>query len=160
MTADFTEILGKKAVDVEKPLPKPTGTYLAAIQGMPKQKTPQVAGEERKILSFSCKMIQPRGDDVDLEALDDPKVGEISAWPSFNHDIWVDTPEGEYTLRMFLTNVLGIEPGSAKDSKSLGQMVAEAPGKQLLCTLKHRPYTDKNTQQAEIATDIGSTAAV
>jgi hypothetical protein len=65
---DFTEILGKKAADVEKPKPKPTGTYLAQVQGMPKQKTPVVQGEERKILSFNLKMLSPRGDDVDLDA--------------------------------------------------------------------------------------------
>jgi hypothetical protein len=153
---DFTEILGKKAAEVEKPRPKPTGTYLAAVQGMPKQKTAMVQGEERKILSFSIKVMAPRGDDVDQEELADPKVGEISAWPSFNKDIWIDTPEGEHALRMFLQNTLAIEPGK----KSLGEMAAEAPGKQLLVTLKHRPYTDKNTNEAEIATDIGATAAV
>lgn len=153
--ADFTEILGKKATDVEKPRPKPVGTYLAAIHGMPKQKTVAVQGEERKILSFSCKLMAAR-DDVDQDELADPKVGEVTTWPSFNRDIWIDTPEGEFALRKFLTDTLGIEPGN----KSLGEMVAEAPGKQLLVTLRHRPYTDKNTNEAEIATEIGSTAAV
>jgi hypothetical protein len=37
-------------------------------------------------------------------------------------------------------------------------MCAETPGRQLVITLKHRPYTDKNTNEAEIATDIGATA--
>jgi len=156
MTADFTEILGKKAADIEKPKPKPTGTYLSVIQGMPKQKTVMVQGEERKILSFGIKILTPRGDDVDMEALDDPKVGAIETWPTFNKDIWIDTPEGEFALRQFLNNTLGIEPGKM----SLGEMAAASPGKQLLTTLKHRPYTDKNTNEAEIATDIGSTAAV
>lgn len=150
---DFSDILGKKATDVEKPQPKPVGTYLASIQGMPKQKKVMVQGEERFIVSFSCKALSPQ-DDVDLDDLSNPKVGEISTWPSFNKDIWVDTPEGEYQLREFLTKVLDIEPGD----KSLGEMCADAPGKQLLMTLKHRPYTDKNTNEAEIATDIGGVA--
>jgi hypothetical protein len=152
---DFTSILGKKAVDVEKPKPKPTGTYLATISGMPKQKTIAVQGEDRAILSFSCKLTAPHSD-VDEEALADPKIGEVSSWPPFNRDIWIDTPEGEFALRQFLTNTLGIEPGKM----TLGQMAAQAPGRQLLVTLKHRPYTDKNTNEAEIATEIGATAAV
>lgn len=153
--ADFTSILSKKAESVEKPKPKPTGTYLAVVSGMPKQKTPTVNGEERAILSFSCKIMAPQSD-VDQDDLNDPKVGDISSWMPFNKDIWVDTPEGEFALRKFLTDVLGIEAGD----KSLGEMAAESPGKQLLVTLKHRPFTDKNTNEAEIATDIGAVAAV
>jgi hypothetical protein len=80
----------------------------------------------------------------------------IETWPSFAKDIWIDTPEGEFALRQFLTNTLAIEPGK----KSLGEMCAEAAGRQLLVTLKHRPYTDRNTNEAEIATDVGATAAV
>lgn len=152
---DFTSILGKKAADVEKPKPKPTGVYLATISGMPKQKTIQAAGEDRAILSFSCKIMAPHEVD-DMEALSDPKIGDVATWPPFQRDIWIDTPEGEFALRQFLTNTLGIQPGKM----TLGQMAAEAPGKQLLVTLKHRPYTDKNTNEAEIATEIGATAAV
>jgi hypothetical protein len=150
---DFTDILSKKAADIEKPVPKPVGSYLATIQGMPKQKKVNVQGEERLIVSFNCKAMSPM-DDVDLDDLNNPKVGEISTWPSFNKDIWIDTPEGEYQLEQFLTNTLDIEQGK----KSLGEMCAEAPGRQLIITLKHRPYTDKNTNEAEIATDIGATA--
>lgn len=152
---NFSDILGKKAAEVEKPRPKPTGTYLGSVQGLPKQKTVMVQGEERAILSFNVKLQAPQAD-VDMEVLNDPKVGDIATWPSFNRDIWIDTPEGEFALRQFLTNTLGIEPGK----KSLGEMCAESPGLQLLVTLKHRPYTDKNTNEAEIATEIGATAKV
>lgn len=150
---DFTDVLGKKAADVEKPVPKPVGSYLASIQGMPKQKKVNAQGEERLIISFSCKAQSPM-EDVDADDLANTKVGEVSAWPSFNRDFWIDTPEGEYQLREFLTKVLDIEPGD----KTLGEMCAESPGKQLIITLKHRPYTDKNTNEAEIATDIGGVA--
>lgn len=150
---DFTDILGKKAAEIEKPVPKPVGSYLASLQGMPKQKKVNAGGEERLIVSFSCKAQSPM-DDVDADDLANPKVGEISTWPSFNKDFWVDTLEGEYQLTQFLTNVLDITPGK----KSLGEMCAESPGRQLIITLKHRPYTDKNTNEAEIATDIGAVA--
>lgn len=150
---DFTDVLGKKAADVEKPVPKPVGSYLASIQGMPKQKKVNAQDEERLIISFACKAQSPM-DDVDADDLANPKVGEVSIWPSFNRDFWVDTPEGEYQLREFLTKVLDIEP----EDKTLGEMCAESPGKQLIITLKHRPYTDRNTNEAEIATDIGGVA--
>lgn len=156
MTADFTDILSKKPSQIEKPRPKPTGTYISVIQGMPKQKTVTVQGEERKILSFSCK-VMAAASDVDQELLSES--GDLSSWMPFNKDIWIDTPEGEYQLRQFLNNTLAIEAGEGKNEKSLGEQCTEAPGKQLLITLKHRPFMNKE-QQPEIATEIGATAAV
>jgi hypothetical protein len=39
-------------------------------------------------------------------------------------------------------------------------MLAEAPGKEVLVTLKHRIYTDKASNEPAIAVDVGSTAKV
>lgn len=155
--ADFASLLGKKITETEKPKPKPAGTYLAQVVGMPKQKEVQVQGEERLIISFQLKMLTPQAD-VDTTDIGSPGIGEVSTWPSFNKDIWVDTPEGEYQLQQFLENHLGIEPGPKTDPKSYGEMLAEATGKQLNATLKHRPYIDKSTGEAAIATDVGATA--
>lgn len=151
---DFVDILSKKVDEVEKPKPRPVGTYLASIAGMPKQKKVNVQGEEKPIISFSCKILAPR-EDVDQGDL--AEHGDPSAWMPFNRDIWVDSPEGEWALRQFLQNTLDIDPGPKGKSKSLGEMCAEAPGRQLLITLKHRPFQNK-AGEMEIATEIGATA--
>lgn len=152
---DFTSVLSKKTSEVEKPKPKPVGTYLSTVSGMPKQKSITVQGEEKGIISFSIKLMSPQ-EDVDQEDL--ANFGsDVTSWPPFNRDIWIDSPEGEWALRQFLTNTLGIEPGEGKNEKTLGEMCAEAPGKQLLATLKHRPFMNKQNE-AEISTEIGATA--
>lgn len=149
---DFTSILQKKVEDVEKPKPRPVGTYRGVIQGMFKQKTVKVQGEDRGILSFNVKLQMPH-EDVDTEALSE--AGDISTWPPMNHDIWVDTPEGEWALRQFLSETLQIDG----EGKSLGEMCAETPGLALNVNIGHRPFVNK-AGQPEIASEIKSTAAV
>jgi hypothetical protein len=149
--SDFMSILNKPVEDVAKPKPRPVGTYLGAIQGMPAQKMVTVQGEEKPIISFSIKLVMAQGD-VDSESL--TEHGDVSSWPPYKKDFWVDTPEGEWALRQFLTNTLAID---AEGGKTFGEMLAEAPGKQLNVGLKHRPFVNKQGE-AEIATEIGSTA--
>jgi hypothetical protein len=148
---DFTSALNKKVMDVEKPKPRPIGSYLSMIQGMPKQKTVVVQGEEKPIVSFSVKLLQPK-EDVDAEEL--AAHGDVSAWPPFNRDFWIDTPEGEWALRQFLVGTLDLEAGK---NTTLGELCAQSPGRQLVSTLGHRPFVNKSGE-AEIATEIKATA--
>lgn len=149
---NFSEILSKPVESVEKPKPKPVGTYIGSVVGMPVDRTVKVQGEERGILEFKLKLSSPyEGVDADQLAAS----GDVSAWPPFQYTIWYDTPEGEFQLRNFVENTLSID---AAGGKTFGELIAQAPGKQLLVTLKHRPYQDKNTGEAEIATDVGSVA--
>jgi hypothetical protein len=149
---DFTSVLNKVADTVEKPKPIPVGTYLAVVQGVPAQKTVKVQGEDRLILSFKTKLMSAR-EDVDADQLS--ALGDITALPPLSKDIWVDTQQGEFELREFLARSLVIE----SSGKTLGEMCGEAPGRQFLVTVKHRPFTDKNGQP-DIAAEIGSTAAL
>jgi len=147
---DFTQILTTKADAVEKPKPRPVGSYLASIVGMPSQKTVQSQGEEKPIISFSCKVMSA-GSDVDQ---DDLFVhGEVHTWPPYKKDFWVDTPEGQYALKRFLTETLDLDP----KGKTMAELLAESPGKQLTIVLKHRPFVNRDGE-AEISTEIGSTA--
>lgn len=155
--ADFSSILNKKASEIEKPLPKPPGTYLGMVVGLPNQRTVNTKDGERLILSHRLKAMAPM-EDVDRDLLSDPKVGDIQTWPSFSKDFWVDSPEGENQYKEFLVNILGIDPGPPDNSKTLGEMAAETPSKQLVFELKHRPFTDKNTNEPGIATDVGTLA--
>lgn len=145
--ADFMDVLNQKAAAVEKPKPRPAGTYLAAIVGMPDQ----VERKDNKMLEFKCKLIMPR-EDVDQEKLQDQP--EISSWPPMRYTIFINEP---WPLKRFLTEVLDIDPGPENDSKTLAQMVAEAPGKQLLVGVQHRPYMTADNQP-EIAAEIKTAA--
>lgn len=143
--ADFTEILGKKAAEVEKPKPRPAGPYLCALVGLPNQKE----AKENLMLEFKLKLLAPQaGQDLS----DQP---DISSWAPIKYTVFVNE---EYPLKRFLTEVLGIDPGPEKNSKSLGEMVAESPGRQLIGVVSHRPYIQDG--QPELATEIKQVAKV
>lgn len=151
---DFTEILGKKAAEVEKPKPTPSGTYRAQVMKMPEQRTVTVQGDDKGILRFTCKLLMPH-DDVDADDIETMNA-PIESWPPVFYDVWVSDPAGQWETTQFLINSLGIEEGE----KSIGEMCAEAPGKQFNISLKHRPYVDKKTGQPVIAVDVAGTAAL
>lgn len=150
---DFTEALNKPAEEVKKSPPQPVGTYQAMIQGMPKQLSRTINGEDIGIISFNCKALAPL-EDVDQDHLTAEGQEPIQSWAPFRQEFWVNTANGVNSLVTWLENVLEIE----RTGKTVGQMIAEAPGKQLLVKLKHRPYTNKTTGEMEIAVDIDSTA--
>lgn len=150
---NFTEALSKKATEIEKPKPKPAGFYLSMIQGLPKVKKVTAQGEEKEIMSFVARPLMANKVD-DQEAL--AALPEVNTWPPQNIDFW-EGEQGEYALKMFLTNTLEIDPGPPNKSKTLGEMCAEAAGKQLLTEYENYPYTDK-AGQLQIGTRIKSTA--
>lgn len=145
--ADFMDVLNQKASDVEKPKPRPAGTYLGTIIGMPDQ----VERKDNKMLEFKVKLMMAK-DDVDREKLDEQP--ELSGWAPLKYTVFVNDP---WPLKRFLTEVLEIDPGDESDPKTLGQMVAEAPGKQILATIQHRPYMTADNQP-EISAEIKGVA--
>ena len=149
---DFTSILDKPLDSVEKPQPKPTGTYQAAVNGMPEMKTVNTKNGEKAVLAFSVKLISPLKD-VDTDRL--KAAGDLSDWLPFSKDFWVGTPEGDFALKRFLSEVLQVETAG----KSYREALAEAPGRQFAVEVKHRPYTNRDGQP-DIASELGNTAAL
>lgn len=156
---DFNSVLAKASDQIEKPKAKPVGTYLAIVQGLPLQREvkPRDGGEDMGVIQFKLKLISPMSD-VDMDQLSDhPPIPE---WGPMNQDIFIHTEAGIYGLKKFLVNTLGVEPGEGKHVKTIGQMLAEAPGRQLLVKTKHVPYQDRQTGETDIASNIESTAHV
>lgn len=150
---NFTEALKKKSSDIEKPKPKPPGFYMGMIQGMPSVKNVKAQGEEKEVMSFTIRLLA-------LIQVEDEEVlaslPEISAWPLMKHDFW-EGEQGEFALKQFLTNTLEIDPGKPGHERTLGEMCADAAGKQLKVELINKPYTDQ-AGEMQIATNIKSTA--
>lgn len=145
---DFNSILNKKTEDVVKPKPRPIGTYLAVLQGIPTQR--EAGDEKMEVMRHKVKLIAAK-DDVNQDQLaEHPPCTE---WAPFNYDWFVNSDGGQHAWKEWMVNVLGIE----SESKTLGQMAAETPGRQLLVKLKHRPFVNKQNE-AETATEIESSA--
>lgn len=154
----FADILNKKAADTEEPKPTPTGTYVAGIQSLPEQRTVETKDGDRAVLRFKCKIVSPQAD-VDMARLSEAAgEGGIVSLAPLNHDLWVDTPQGEYGLQQFLHNTLGLELTNGKEKKSYSELLPEAVGRQLLVTVVHKMGMRDN--KPTIYVNIGSVAHV
>ena len=148
--ADFASILNTPAETITKPKPLPPGTYLSVIQGPHKQREVN----DKPVVDITYKTAQAQAD-VDQAALaESGGVGRQVTQTFFLTNN--DGAENTWPLLNFLENHLGIE----KIGKSLSQMLAEIPGKQVLVTVKHNVYTDKNSGEPAVAANVAGTAKV
>lgn len=151
---DFNDVLNLRVDQVEKPKARPTGTYMAVVQGLPKHKkvTPKAGGDDMDVVTFVLK----RTGEVQVDRPEDMEAHPpVSEWSSMTHDIFVHTEGGQYALRQFLENTLGMDVAG----KTFKELLAEAGGKQLLVKTKHEPYMTKDNQP-DVAERIESTAHV
>lgn len=154
----FADILNKKAADTEEPKPTPTGTYVMGIQSLPEQRIVETKDGDRAVLRFKCKIVSPQSD-VDMTRLSEAAgEGGIVSLAPLNHDLWVDTPQGEYALQQFLRDTLGLELTNGKEKKSYSELLPESVGRQLLGTVIHKMGMRDN--KPTIYVNIGSVAHV
>lgn len=138
--ANFTEILQQQSSTIERPKPLPVGTYLTIVQGPPTHS--QVGEKQTDALDFTLAVMAPQTD------VDQVKLLEMGGaqGKTIRHRLFV-TDDSRWRLKQFLVEHLAIEEGS----KTLGELLAEAPGKQCYVTLRHRPAQDGSTVYAEVA---------
>lgn len=151
--ANFDDVLSLKPSEIEKPKPRPIGTYLGVVQKY-ELRDVETKNGTRKIADFSIKLMMAK--QVDDEAAL-AEQGDINDWYPVVNGVFYETPEGRYALKQFLAETLGIDPGTGKNEKSLSEMIAASPGSQLLVTLKHEPYMSK-AGTPEISTRIAGVA--
>lgn len=123
--ANFQDILNKKASDIEPPKALPVGSYIGVVEGQFEQVTAQTGTPGFK---FKYRLMQPM-DDVDQAALAEAGgcQGKVVGHTHYVSD------GNEFFFKQFLTEHLKIEEGD----KSIGEMLAETQGKQLVVVLKH-----------------------
>jgi hypothetical protein len=143
--ASFADILNRPVSEVKAPPPFPVGSYLAVVDGQGEW------GESRnartKQIQFKAKLLQPQ-EDVDTEKLmewkdatGDNVIGQQVYLTFYDPQPW--------RLADFLKH-LGLEDMPVMEA------IANAPGRQFLVTLRHRPSMDGQMIQHEVA----STAAI
>lgn len=145
--ASFQEILNKPAASVEPPSPLPVGTYLCIVDGQGEYK--KMGKNNTDVLELSLKPIQPQPD-VDQEALATALKDKSLQDKPIRHRLFI-TDDAVWRLRKFIEDC-GIEVGT----RSLGELVMELPGKQVLVTMGHRA-SDDGTQ---IFGEVKNTAKV
>jgi hypothetical protein len=130
----FSDVLKKKPSNIEPPKPLPAGVYAAVVDG-PFQ---EIESKEKKTpgAQFAFKLIQPINvADMDMLAKAGGCTGKV-----VKHTFYV-TEASEFRLKKFLVDHLGIDPGEGSNEKDIGQMLSEAPGRQLAVTIKNEVRT-------------------
>lgn len=128
--ASFEDILNQPASAIKAPEAYPVGTYHALVDGpLEPGKSSQ---KQTDFLRAKFKILKPMGD------VDAAKAAEQQVIGKYIYNDYYITDGAAYRLKDFLVDGLGIElqNGSGQE-KSLKELIAEAPGQQVLVKLKH-----------------------
>lgn len=121
---NFADLLSRPVGSVEKPKPLPVGSYYCVIKGRDFGESQQ---KKTPFVQFTFGVMQA-GEDVDPSLLVEHPNGGAGKELK---DAFYLTPEAEYRLHEFLTNVLGLQGMSA------AQAVDAAVGQQVKVIIKH-----------------------
>ena len=149
----FEDILSQPASEIERPRPAPQGSYVCLVKGQPN--FDKSAKKQTPFVEFFFQPLQA-GEDVDEEELkevltqSDGTVGPLENL-TFRETYYL-SDKAKFRLRNFLERDLGIELGD----KSIGQVISEAPGRQVLVFIKHTWSDDGQSVYA----NVGKTAPV
>lgn len=128
--ANFEDILNKKASEIKPPPAYPVGTYHCLVDGPP---TPGKSSQKQTdFLQFKLKILSPMQDVDAQQAAEQQIVGKM-----IQNEYYI-TDATAWRIKEFLVDHLGIEEGD----KSLKELVAESPGKQVLAKLRHELSQD------------------
>jgi len=128
--ASFEDILNKPATEIKAPPAYPVGTYHCLVDGVP---TPGKSSQKQTdFLQFKFKILSPMGDVDAGQAAEQQIVGKL-----ITADYYI-TEAAAWRLKELLVDHLGIP----EESKSLKELVSEAPGRQVLAKLRHELSQD------------------
>ena len=144
--ANFNAVLDKKASEVKKLPPIPTGTYLAVAATAPKFVT--MGKDKTDAIEWESRLLQPR-EDVDQTALNEiPQENRVIRSRFF-------LTEAALTRLMDFFCVLGkatFDPAtrqySVEGDKSVRQLIPEIQGCQYMLVVDHQPSQDMTTTYA------------
>lgn len=138
--AAFASILDRPSSEIERPKPMPVGEYVCVVQGQPRQD--KSAKKQTEFVEFTLKFLEAL-DTVDEEALN--AIGGIK--DKTIKATYYLTENSTWRLVDFLDHC---EAGD--EEMSLRQRIAEAPGKQVVATIRHEASQDGTTVFAKVAT--------
>ena len=150
--ANFLSALDTPMDQIERPKPIPTGTYISqAMQAS--SKTQNTKDGEKEILEIPFKLVAP-------QTIDDPSKLEgfdVAATRPLRKSFWFSIPataEELWAYSQFAKNTMKMETSG----KSVKQVAAEMVGRQALATVGNNIYTDKNTNEPVIGSQITAMA--
>lgn len=127
------EILNKPSSDIKPPEAYPVGTYHCLVDGPPNPgKSSQ---KQTDFLQFRFKILSALADVDAVKAAEQQVNGK-----TITNDYYI-TEAAAWRLKEMLKDHLGISD-DPDESRPLREMIAEAPGKQVLVKLRHELSQD------------------
>lgn len=124
--SSLTDVLNKRARDIDAPKALPPGTYLGIVDG----NFTEVQSQEKRTpgAQFMIRLLQP------INVSDDKALAEAGGCvgKTVRHTLYV-TENSEFFLKSFLVDHLGIDEGD----KTIAELLSEAPGKQVGVVLRN-----------------------
>ena len=153
-TTSFTDILKTRSSEVERPSPMPPGEYVCVVQGQPRQDKSKE--KQTPFVEFTYKVLEAM-ESVDQDNLDEwltNKKGEKKKLSEVTiKDTYYLTENSLWRLTDML-KACGLE--TEEGDASIGQLIEEAAGNQLIVTIRHESSKDGSAVYAK----VGSVAAV
>ena len=130
--ASFEEILKRPTKDIKMPQPLPIGTYHCLVEGPPTHEESSLKKTPCRVYKF--KIVAPMGDVNAKEAAEAQVVGKVIGGQYSGAAFYI-TDEATWRYVEFLEDHLGLE--NPNGEKTIEELEAEVPGKQLLIKIKH-----------------------
>ena len=131
MAVDLSNLLGKRASEVEKPKPLPIGNYTFVIKG---HEVVESSKKGTPGIQFSIQPVEAQ-DDVDEDLLAEVKEPFKKTMRMTN---WI-TEDSLWRLKQFL-QVLGLDD----EDKTLEELIPETTGMQFIAKVEHEQTQDGN----------------
>lgn len=144
--ASFEEILKRKYSEFKPPQPFPVGMYHCLIEGQP---TPGKSSQKgTDFLRFQFKILKA------MDGVDQALAAEMQVVGKLIPCEYYITDAASNRCTEMLVEHAGIDPGGEPGSpteKSLEELLAEAPGRQLMVTIKHEFSPDGKRVYSRVA---------
>jgi len=135
--SSFQDILSTPMSAVERPKPRPVGSYVGVVVGQPEIK--KIGQKETLAAIFTIKLLAP-GPDIDASQLADAGgIGERTVRLT-----QFLTQDALWRTKQFL-EALGLE-----DTGTVGELLMQTTGRQALFKIKHRPSADGTDLYEEV----------
>lgn len=132
MSANFAELLDRKADQAKRPPPIPAGTYEAEILG---HDTGVSSKKQTPYLQMNFKLLAPM-DDVDVDAFEE-FGGQAKLMKKALNEKFYLTEDAEFRLREFFENSLGMDI----TGKTFLELSVEAKGDTVLIEIGNEAST-------------------
>ncbi len=137
---DFSSILDTAPADIERPKPRPAGTYHCVINGQPRYD--KSARKQTPFVEFLLKPIAA------MEDVDEEELAEVGGFENWNiRATYYLTEDAIWRLKDFLSHA-GLDIDAYP---SLRAAIDDVPNQEILASVRHRSSEDGTQVFAELA---------